>query len=117
MKTVLKFLKKVDHHQIFTDQEAWVLFKFSAIAEAFGWTLLIYGIAAEKFHLLGSSFALPVGGSIHGMLFIAYLLIVISAYSSLGWPRWKGLAAVTMSVIPLGTWAFEMREAHNRRKR
>jgi integral membrane protein len=114
---ILKFLQKVDHHEIFTEQEAWVLFKVSAIAEAFGWTLLIYGIAAKRLHLFASSFALPIGGSIHGMLFIAYLLIVISAYSSLGWPRWKALLGVMMSVIPLGTWVFEMNEAHTRRKR
>jgi integral membrane protein len=115
--TILEFFQKVDNHQIFTDSEAWGLFKFTAIAEAFGWALLLYGIAADRFHLFASDWALPVGGSLHGMFFIAYLLIVVTAYSSLGWPRWKGLLALLMSIIPMGTLVFEMREAHTRRKR
>ena len=114
---ILEFFKQTDNHMIFTDGEAWALFKFTAITEAFGWALLLYGIAADQFHLVAGSFALPIGGSIHGMFFIAYLLIVVTAYSSLGWPRWKALVALLMSIIPFGTLAFEMREAHIRRLR
>src|SRR5471030_2532043 len=103
MNLIIKFLSTVDNHQIFTEPEAWVLFKVSAISEAFGWMLLLYGIAAEQYRLFGRGYALPIGGTIHGMLFIAYLLIVAAGYSSLGWPRWKALIGISMSIIPLGT--------------
>jgi integral membrane protein len=117
MNSIFKFLSKVDNHSIYTDAEAWMLFKVSAIAEAGGWVLLLYGIAAERYHWLGYGYALPIGGTIHGMLFIAYLLIVVTAYSDLGWPRWKALLGVMMSIAPIGTLVFEMWESHQRRKR
>ncbi len=115
-RAVLGFLNKVDDYKIYTDGEAWALFKVSAIGEAGGWVLLLYGIAAEHYHLYGFGYALPIGGTIHGMLFIAYLLIVISAYSSLGWPRWKALLGIMMSIVPIGTLALEQWESRQRRK-
>jgi integral membrane protein len=103
----LSFFKRIESIKLFTEKEAWYLFKFTAIGEAFGWTFLLYGIGSKRYKLPGYKFALPVGGSIHGFLFLAYLGIVISAYSSLDWSRAKGFLAILVSVVPYGSLVFE----------
>lgn len=113
---VLNFFKKIDNKKIFVEKDAWILFKYAALSEVVGWTLLVYGIVADRFMLFGSSYALPIGGSIHGMLFLAYLGILLATYSSLGWTRGRALIGIIISVVPYGTLGFELYAAHQRRK-
>jgi integral membrane protein len=103
--------------KLFSETEAWILFKFTAISEAFGWTLLLYGIAAVHYHLPGQVFMLPIGGSIHGILFLAYLGVVIAGFPSLGWSLRKAVLGVFLSVVPFATLVFESLEARKRNRR
>jgi integral membrane protein len=103
--------------KLFSESEAWILFKFTAIGEGFGWSLLLYGIAAQHFHLPGEVFMLPVGGSIHGILFLGYLGVVIAGFPSLGWSLKKAAFGVFLSIVPFATLVFESREAHARELR
>jgi integral membrane protein len=103
------------HMKLFQENEAWALFKFTAIGEGFGWALLLYGIFSPHYHLPGYTFMLPLGGSIHGMLFLAYLGVVLAGFTSLNWSWPKALLAVFLSVVPFATWVFESYCASKRR--
>ena len=104
---VIQFLRTVDTKKLFVESDAWWLFKYSALSEVVGWTLLIYGIIAPYYHLPGFTFMLAIGGSIHGMLFIAYVGILAATYSSLEWTRGKALIGLFVSALPYGTLFFE----------
>jgi len=107
-KTILTFLLTVDTKKLFVESDAWWLFKYSALSEVVGWTLLIYGIVAPYYHLPGFAFMLAIGGSIHGMLFIGYIGVLAATYSSLGWTRLKALIGFLVSALPYGTLFFEL---------
>jgi len=100
----------------FTEREAWVLFNAAAIGEAVGWTLLISGITIKHYNLPGHAAALQIAGQIHGLLFIFYLGIVITAFNSLNWSLRQTLVAVLVSVPPYGTLVFEQWAVRVRRR-
>jgi integral membrane protein len=112
----LPLLDAYEAQKPFREYEAWFLFKWSALSEVAGWTMLIYGILAEKFQWFGHGWAVNIGGSIHGILFIAYILIVITSYSSLGWSRRKTVVALAICNFPYGTLVFEQYAAYRRKR-
>ena len=103
----MNIFQKIESYALFSEIEAWNLFKYAAFSEAFGWSLLLYGIAAKQYHLPGESFMLPIGGSLHGLFFLSYLLIIVLTYTSLGWPRIVGILGIFVSIIPFGTLLLE----------
>jgi integral membrane protein len=103
-------------HKPFTEKQAWDLFRLAAFGEVLGWTLLISGIIIEKLNLPGSHIAVPIAGSIHGLLFMFYVGICIATYSSLGWSRRKFLIALIASTPPFGTLLYEIWAAQVREK-
>jgi integral membrane protein len=100
---------------IFTDKEAWQLFKLSAYLETLGWTCLIIGIAAVVLSWPDAKAYIAIGGSIHGILYLFYIFIVIFAHRSLKWSIKRFIFAGCISVIPYGALVFEM-WVDNRRK-
>jgi integral membrane protein len=114
-KTTIKRLYS-ELENIFTETEAWNLFKIAAILETIGWTLLIIGIAASVFSLPGKSFLLPIGGSIHGVLYIFYVFIVLFGHRSLSWSVPRFLFAEAISVVPYGALVFEQFMQRERNK-
>jgi len=117
MKNILKltWLDRYESYRPFEEYEIWFLFRWAAYGEAFGWALLLYGLGAQHFPgWFAHSWALAIGGSIHGMIFIAYLLLVLAGYSSLGWSRLKTFVAILVSITPGGTLVFEQWAARQR---
>ncbi|TAH36679.1 DUF3817 domain-containing protein [Candidatus Saccharibacteria bacterium] len=110
---MLGLLRKFENARVFTDAEAWALFRAAAFGEAIGWTLLIIGIGLE--HLTGSHTYVAVAGRIHGMLFVAYMVAVLALYPSLVWSRWKALFALAFSMPPYGSIVFERWASWRRR--
>lgn len=94
-----------EHNTVFSEQEAWSLFRIAAFAEAIGWSLLITGIVLE--HLTGSHAPVAAAGRIHGMLFFGYMVAAVGLYPNLKWNRWAGLIALAASVPPYGSLIFE----------
>jgi integral membrane protein len=103
----LRILEKFESNNLFTDQEAWTLFRLAAFGEAFGWTLLIIGISWQKFTAGHSGIPVLLAGKIHGMLFIIYLISAVGLYPALGWTKPKAFIAILASVPPYGTLLFE----------
>lgn len=102
---------------IFTDREAWFLFRWAAFLETFGWTLLLIGILFQINKWPGDTWLLPVGGSLHGLFVIAYMFIAFFAHRSFR-PKWsiaKMLFAELISVVPYGALAFELHLAYKRK--
>ena len=109
--------KELDN--VFTDQEAWFLFRWTAFLETFGWTCLLVGILFQVNKWPGDSWLLPIGGSLHGLFVIAYMFIAFFAHRSFT-PKWnikKMLFAEAISVIPYGALAFEIYVARQRNRR
>lgn len=98
----------------FTEAEAWLLFRIAAIGEACGWTLLIAGILIGKYLTPGNDAAVIIAGQTHGMLFFGYMAAALGLYPSLGWSRWRGIAALVAGVPPYGTLVIEQWAAHKR---
>ena len=96
------------HKNIFSDKEAWGIYRLSAFGEAFGWTLLIGSLGAQKYLMHGNKILVSFAGQIHGLLFFAYIAAVLATHASLGWSFKKGFLIGLMSVPPYGTLVAEM---------
>jgi integral membrane protein len=111
--TAIKAYNALDN--IFTDKEAWGLFRIAAFVETFGWTCLIIGITSVKLQWPQHEAILAVSGSIHGILYIFYIFIVIFAHRSMKWSFWRFLWAGAVSVVPYGALVFEAWVARRRK--
>jgi integral membrane protein len=106
---------RFENNKIFSEEEAWAIFRLAAIAEACGWSLLILGILFERYLTPGNHTLVLVAGRIHGLLFSLYALSAVGLYPALGWSRKKSLVALAASVPPYGSLVFERWAAHSRR--
>lgn len=107
MYTLMYLLEKFESNKIFSENESWMLFKIAAIAEACGWTLLILGIAIERYVLPGNQTSVLLAGRVHGMLFFAYAIASVGLYPTLNWSRKKSFIALLASIPPYGSLLFE----------
>lgn len=106
VKTKLSFAyARLDN--IFTEKEAWTLYTFIAYAETIGWCLLLFGIFSKVNTWPLYDWALGIGGYVHGIIFVTYVLIVFFAHRSMKWNVWQFLAAEALSNVPFGALAFE----------
>ena len=105
---VKSWLNKFESNQVFTEDEAWMLFKIAAFSEAIGWTILIIGIVISTYIDPSTKIPLLLAGRTHGMLFFAYALAAISLYPNLKWSRTKSFIALLASVPPYGSLMFEI---------
>jgi integral membrane protein len=109
------------HHYLipvlFTDKEAWLLFRLAAFGESVGWTCLILGLFV-KYHVVhGANWPVAIGGQIHGVLFVFYLAMAVFGGASLRWKPGRALVAIAASVPPYGSLVFEQIESRRRHHR
>ena len=102
--------------EIFAESEAWSLFKTMAILETIGWTMLLIGIAFKVNHWPLADVAIAVGGSAHGMIVLAYMLVVLFAHRSMGWSVWKFTVAELINAIPYAVLVFEIWASRQRKQ-
>jgi integral membrane protein len=113
---IQKMLNKFESARPFREDEAWLLFKIAAGAEAGGWSLLIIGISLKQFVLKGNNIPVLITGQLHGTIFLIYLVAAVGLFPSLGWSRRKAFFAALASVPPYGSLMFEQWAAHQRRR-
>lgn len=113
-QTATKAYDALEH--VFTDKEAWTLFRAAAFAEIFGWTCLLIGIFAVAQDWPRSDAYIAVGGSIHGIFYLFYVFIVIFGHRAMGWSVWRFIFAQLISIVPYGALGFELWVAHKRKK-
>jgi integral membrane protein len=112
-----KLLTKFESYQLFSEKDAWSLFRLAAICEACGWTMLITGILLKRYVTVGNNVPVLIAGQIHGMLFLSYIVAVVVLYANLGWSRKRMLVAGMASVPPYGSLIFEQWAAYKRRSK
>ena len=77
-----------------------------AIAEACSWVGLLIGMFF-KYVVVFDDVGVKVFGPIHGVLFLAYVVVAVVAYRALRWDVRTLVLALIASVPPLATLWFE----------
>jgi integral membrane protein len=83
------------------------LFRALALAEAVTWTILVVAMILK--YAAGVDWAVLVGGSIHGFVFLAYAFAAVLIGVNQRWSLGIIAFAVLTAIIPYATIPFEMR--------
>jgi len=76
-----------------------------AFAEVVTWTLLILGMIGK--YGFGLEWATLVGGSIHGFVFLCYVVATLAVWTDKKWSAGTGVLGLASAVIPYATVPFE----------
>lgn len=82
------------------------LFRLVATAEVVSWTLLIIGMVL-KYVTDTTDLGVRVFGGIHGLVFLAYVVVTLAAWVDHRWPARTGILALVSAVPPWMTLWFE----------
>ncbi len=91
----------------FTDKEAWGVFRFFAILETVGWSLLIGAIIYRRLGLPEAESVVSFAGHLHGIGFVLYFLFALLTARSMGWGIKMILTAIVAGMPPYGSLIFE----------
>ncbi len=116
MQMSAPFIWLYDKTHWFTDKEAWGIFRFFAILEAVGWTLLISAIVYRRLGLPEADSVISFMGHLHGLGFVLYFLFTLLTARSMGWGIWRIGMAIVAGMPPYGSIVFEQIMARDRRK-
>lgn len=96
-----------------SNQQKWQWFLKIGTAEAISFLLLI-GIAMPLKYIANFPLAVSVVGMAHGLLFIAYLIMIHICRITFGWSLTTAAFGAIASVLPFGPWVFErwLRNTH-----
>jgi integral membrane protein len=83
------------------------LFRAVAIAELVTWTLLIVGMLMKYVFGLGD-LGVRIGGSIHGFVFLAYLVVTTIVAVNQRWSFRTTLVGWASAIVPYTTLPFEV---------
>jgi integral membrane protein len=82
------------------------LFVIVALVEALTWTGLLVGMYLK--YVSGTTdLGVWLFGRLHGLAFLAYVVITVLVGSRLRWPMWALLLALLAAIPPLLTWPVE----------
>ena len=84
------------------------LFRIVATAEAVTWTLLVVGMVL-KYVTKTTELGVRVGGMLHGIVFIAYVLTCVALWVDQRWSPRTALTALASAIPPWLTLWFERR--------
>lgn len=68
--------------------------------------LLLLCVAMPLKYLAGVPAATSIVGLLHGLAFLAYVVVVIDLYSTERWPARSLATALVAAVVPAGTFLF-----------
>jgi integral membrane protein len=77
-----------------------------ALGEGASFLVLLF-VAMPLKYLAGLPLAVRIVGSIHGVLFIAFVLALIRVSIAQTWPVRRSLLAFVASILPFGTFVFD----------
>jgi integral membrane protein len=77
-----------------------------AFIEGVSFLVLLF-VAMPLKYLAGLPLAVRIAGSIHGVLFIGFVLILIWVSIARAWPFRRSLLAFVSSIVPFGTFVFD----------
>lgn len=82
-------------------------FNFFAVAEAITWAMLITGMIL-KYGTETTEIGVRIGGSVHGFVFLCFVLAVILVGVSQRWHVGRILMGLVAAVVPFATIPFEI---------
>ncbi len=71
--------------------------------EGYSYLILLF-IAMPLKYLAGFAIAVKIVGMIHGILFIAFCILLVQAWQDVKWPFSKNILFFIASLIPFGTF-------------
>ena len=77
-----------------------------AFLEGSSFVILLF-VAMPLKYLAGFPLAVRIAGSIHGALFLVFLVALYRAARARAWPRRRSLTAFVSSILPFGTFVFD----------
>jgi integral membrane protein len=77
-----------------------------ALLEGSSFAILLF-VAMPLKYLAGFPLAVRIAGSIHGALFLVFLVALYRAARARAWPRRRSLTAFVSSILPFGTFVFD----------
>ena len=77
-----------------------------AFLEGSSFVLLLF-VAMPLKYLAGYPLAVRIAGSIHGALFLLFLVALYRAAGDRAWPLRRSLTAFVTSLLPFGTFVFD----------
>jgi integral membrane protein len=77
-----------------------------AFLEGLSFVILLF-VAMPLKYLAGFPLAVRIAGSIHGGLFLVFLVALYRAALARAWPRRRSLTALVSSLLPFGTFVFD----------
>ncbi|WP_433272697.1 DUF3817 domain-containing protein [Pseudonocardia xinjiangensis] len=89
-----------------------LVFRAIAIAEACSWAGLLIGMFF-KYVVVRDDIGVTVFGPIHGVLFLAYVVITLMVAREFRWSASTTALALVASIPPLATLWFERRARRN----
>ena len=113
-QTITKWYRSLD--TLFSEADAWSFFKTVAVLETIGWACLTVGIIFKYNDLPYNDWAIGLGGSIHGIIVICYMIVVLFVHRALGWSVARFIVAELINAVPYGVLFFELWVAHRRKK-
>ncbi len=78
-----------------------------AFLEGSSFVILLF-VAMPLKYLAGFPLAVRVAGSVHGALFLVFLVALYRAARVAAWPRRRSLTAFVSSILPFGTFVFDV---------
>ncbi len=81
-------------------------FRLVALAEGVSFLVLLF-IAMPMKYLLDLPLAVRVVGSVHGVLFVAFVLALVRVSFVRRWAVPRSLLAFVSSIVPFGTFVFD----------
>jgi integral membrane protein len=81
-------------------------FRWVAFSEGLSFVLLLF-VAMPLKYWAGLPLAVRVVGSLHGLLFVAFLWALFRVTVERGWSVKRCLVALLSSIIPFGTFVFD----------
>ena len=82
-------------------------FRVVAVAESLSHACLLAATAIK--HGLDAPGGVEVLGPIHGVLFLAYFVLVVFVREDRDWGTMRTLGVLAAAVVPLGGWVVERR--------
>lgn len=82
------------------------LFRLVAYIEGLSFVLLVF-VAMPLKYWADFPLAVRVLGTVHGALFVAFIVLLARAASELAWPKKRWAVAFSSSLVPFGTFAFD----------
>jgi integral membrane protein len=80
-------------------------FRYVALAEATSWLALI--VATVVKHTGGSEIGVKILGPVHGLLFIAYVVMTLQLRSEWGWTNKQTFWILLGAVLPFGGYVVD----------